>query len=52
MQVRSFAKEQAACARYDVAVKSVLKWGLKSAVASGAFFGINFSFATGKTPLA
>ena len=50
-QVRSFAKETAACAKYEKSVKSVLKWGLKSAFASGLFFGINFAFATGKAPM-
>ncbi|DBB11348.1 TPA: hypothetical protein ACH3X3_006772 [Trebouxia sp. C0006] len=45
--VRSFAKEKAACDKYETSVKSVLKWGLKSASASGLFFGTNFTFATG-----
>lgn len=47
-QVRSFAKEKAACDKYQTAVNGVLKYGLKSAAASGFFFGTNFTFATGK----
>ena len=47
-QVRAFAKERAACDKYKAAVDGVLKYGLKSAAASGFFFGTNFAFATGK----
>ena len=36
VQVRSFAKETASCERYGVAQQQVLRWGLKSAHASGA----------------
>ena len=36
VQVRSFAKENASCERYGVSQKQVLRWGLKSAHASGA----------------
>ncbi len=36
MQVRSFAKENASCDRYGVSQMQVLRWGLKSAHASGA----------------
>ena len=50
MKVRSFAKEEAACDKYKGAVSGVLKYGLKSAAASGLFFGINFTFATGRFP--
>ncbi|KAK9823789.1 hypothetical protein WJX72_005523 [[Myrmecia] bisecta] len=45
--VRSFAKEQAACERYDKAINRTLSYGLKSARASGVFFGFNFTVATG-----
>ena len=40
-QVRSFAKEKPSCERYEGAQKAVLGWGLKSATASGFFFGFN-----------
>lgn len=46
--MRAFAKEKAACDKYQAAVNGVLKYGLKSAAASGFFFGTNFAFATGK----
>ena len=47
MQVRSFAKEAAAVERYQKAQGAVLTWGLKSAVASGVFFGANTFLAFG-----
>ncbi|KAK9828398.1 hypothetical protein WJX81_003942 [Elliptochloris bilobata] len=45
--VRSFAKEKASCERYGVAQHQVLRWGLKSAHASGFFFGFNSLVAMG-----
>eukprot|EP00884_Botryococcus_braunii_P016113 jgi/Botrbrau1/3185/Bobra.37_2s0015.1 len=45
--VRSFAKEDVECERYELAQGNVLKWGLKSAVASGFFFGFNTLLAMG-----
>ena len=47
LQVRSFAKEEQCCERYEAAQTKVLGWGLKSAVASAFFFAWNFFFATG-----
>lgn len=47
MQVRSFAKETASTERYSGAQGQVLQWGLKSARASGFFFGFNSIIGTG-----
>ena len=47
LQVRSFAKEEAAVERYDKAQGTVLLWGLKSARLSGGFFGLSNFLATG-----
>ncbi len=47
MQVRSFAKEEACCERYEAAQGKTLKWGLKGAVAGAFFFGFNYIAATG-----
>ncbi|KAK9905752.1 hypothetical protein WJX75_005726 [Coccomyxa subellipsoidea] len=45
--VRSFAKETASTERYSGAQGQVLQWGLKSARASGFFFGFNSIIGTG-----
>jgi ABC-type bacteriocin/lantibiotic exporter with double-glycine peptidase domain len=45
--VRSFAKEAASTERYGRAQQQVLGWGLKSARASGFFFGFNSMLGTG-----
>ncbi|EIE23519.1 putative ABC transporter [Coccomyxa subellipsoidea C-169] len=45
--VRSFAKETASTERYGGAQGQVLQWGLKSARASGFFFGFNSIIGTG-----
>ena len=47
LQVRAFAKEGAACDKYEDAVQCVLQWGLASAFASGLFFAGNFILSTG-----
>ena len=47
MQVRSFAKEQASTDRYGGAQDRVVDWGLRSARASGFFFGFNSVIGTG-----
>ena len=47
LQVRAFAKEGAACGKYEDAVQCVLQWGLASAFASGLFFAGNFILSTG-----
>ena len=46
-QVRAFAKERAACMRYDRSIRKVLHQGLLSARAGGFFFGFNFIVGTG-----
>ena len=40
-QVRSFAKEGAACDKYAAAQGDCLRWGLKTARLEGAFFSLN-----------
>jgi ABC-type bacteriocin/lantibiotic exporter with double-glycine peptidase domain len=47
MQVRSFAKEEASTRRYGGAQDQVVSWGLRSARASGFFFGFNSIIGTG-----
>ena len=47
LQVRSFAKEEAATKRYGGAQDQVVSWGLRSARASGFFFGFNSVIGTG-----
>lgn len=45
--MRSFAKEQASTDRYGGAQDRVVDWGLRSARASGFFFGFNSVIGTG-----
>lgn len=47
LQVRSFAKEKASTGRYGGAQDQVVSWGLRSAQASGFFFGFNSLVGTG-----
>ena len=47
LQVRSFAKEAASTKRYGGAQDQVVSWGLRSARASGFFFGFNSVIGTG-----
>ena len=47
LQVRSFAKEKASTGRYGGAQDQVVGWGLRSARASGFFFGFNSLVGTG-----
>ena len=46
-QVRSFAKEETCCERYEATQGKTLRWGIKSAVAGAIFFAFNYIFATG-----
>ena len=41
LQVRSFAKEGAACERYSAAQGDCLQWGLKTAKLEGFFFAFS-----------
>ena len=45
MQVRSFAKEGAACDKYADAQGECLKWGLKTALLEGWFFAFSGTLA-------
>ncbi len=47
LQVRSFAKEKASTGRYGGSQDQVVGWGLRSARASGFFFGFNSLVGTG-----
>lgn len=45
--VKSFAKEQHTIDSYASAASDILKWGIKSSVASGIFTGVGLPFAYG-----